>query len=335
MTNDEVKTGTVLGSDPVELNADSRPRFDREVQVRFLRIVIAQSLMLSSCVCFAQSTPALRIQKEIPLRNVEGRTDHLSADVQGQRVFLAALGNNTVEAVDLQHGQRAEIKGLKEPQGVLYDPANQTLYVANGADGTVRSFDGRTMQFLKSTTLGDDSDNLRYDVEHQLVLAGYGSGAIATLGLDLAVKSETKLPAHPESFQLSADGHRLFVNLPGNLSVAIVNRDISTVSAKWTHLGALSNFPMALDEEHHRIILTCRLPAPLLVVDTNTGGIVARTPTVGDADDLFYDRSRKSIYVIGGEGYIDVLHISDENQLVSGTHVSTSPGARTGLFAPE
>ena len=302
----------------------------------FRRIVVAHSLMLSSCVCLAQSTPALRLEKEIPLPNVEGRIDHLSADVQGQRVFVAALGNNTVEAVDLQHGQRAaEIKGLKEPQGVLYVPANQTLYVANGADGTVRSFDGRTTQLLKSTPLGDDADNLRYDAERQLVLAGYGSGAIATLGLDLAVKSETKLPAHPESFQLSADGHRLFVNLPGNLSVAVVNRDIHTVSAKWTHLGALSNFPMTLDEEHHRIFLACRLPARLLVVDTNTGGIVARTPTVGDADDLYYDRSRKSIYVIGGEGYIDVLHVSDENQLVSIAHVSTSPGARTGLFVPE
>lgn len=304
--------------------------------MRFLRIVIAQSLMLSSCVCFAQSTPALRIEKEIPLPNVEGRIDHLSADVQGQRVFIAALGNNTVEAVDLQHGQRAaEIKGLKEPQGVLYVPANQTLYVANGADGTVRSFDGGTMQLLKSATLGDDADNLRYDVERKLVLAGYGSGAIATLGLDLAIKSETKLPAHPESFQLSADGHRLFVNLPGNLSVAVVNRDTDTVTAKWTHLGALSNFPMVLDEEHHRIFLACRLPARLLVVDTNSGAIVAGKPTVGDADDLYYDRSRKSIYVIGGEGYIDVLHISDENQLVSVAHVSTAPGARTGLFTPE
>ncbi len=303
--------------------------------MHILRIVIAQSLMLSTYLCFAQSTVAPRLEKEIPLPNVEGRIDHLSADVQGQRVFLAALGNNTVEAVDLQHGQLAEIKGLKEPQGVLYLPASQTLYVANGADGTVRSFDGRTMQFLKSTELGDDADNLRYDAEHQLVLAGYGSGAIATLGLDLALKNETKLPAHPESFQLSADGHRLFVNLPGNLSVAVVNRDTYTVTAKWAHLGALSNFPMALDEEHHRIFLACRMPARLLVVDTNTGVVVARTPTVGDADDLYYDRSRKSIYVIGGEGYIDVLHISDENQLVSVAHVSTSPGARTGLFVPE
>jgi len=222
--------------------------------------------------------------------------------VQGQRVFVAALGNNTVEAVDMQHGQRvAEIKGLKEPQGVLYVPANQILYVANGADGTVRSFDGRTMQLLKSVTLGDDADNLRYDKERQLILAGYGSGAIATLGFDLAaVKSDTKLPAHPESFQLSADGHWLFANLPRNLSVAVIDRDNHAVSAKWNHLGALSNFPMALDEEHHRVFLACRMPARLLVVDTNTGSVVARTPTVGDADDLFYDRIRKSIYVIGG-----------------------------------
>ena len=299
-------------------------------------IVVAQSLVLFSCLCLAQAKPALRLENEIPLPNVEGRIDHLSADVQGQRVFVAALGNNTVEAVDMQHGQRAaEITGLKEPQGVLYVPANQILYVANGADGAVRSFDGRTMQLLKSVTLGDDADNLRYDKQHQLVLAGYGSGSVATLGLDLSVKNDIKLPAHPESFQLSADGHRVFVNLPRNLSVAVIDRDNHAVSATWNHLGALSNFPMALDEEHHRVFLACRMPARLLVVDTNTGRVVARTSTVGDADDLFYDRSRKSIYVIGGEGYIDVLHVSDENQLTSASHIDTAPGARTGLFISE
>jgi len=191
------------------------------------------------------------------------------------------------------------------------------------------------MRPLKTVTLGDDADNLRFDAEHKLILVGYGSGAIATLTLDLAVKSEVKLPAHPESFQLTPDGERLFVNLPRNRDVAVVDRGKQEVSAQWKNLAALANFPMALDEEHQRVFLACRMPARLLVVDTHTGNVVAQRPTVGDADDLFYDRNRKSLYVIGGEGYLDVLHISDHNELASTGHVNTSAGARTGLFVPE
>jgi DNA-binding beta-propeller fold protein YncE len=269
------------------------------------------------------------------LPNVEGRIDHLSADVRGQRVFVSALGNDSVEVVDFAHGQRvAQIKGLKEPQGVLYVPANQTLYIANGEDGSVRSFDARTMRPLKTVTLGDDADNLRFDAERKLILVGYGSGAIATLNLDLAVKSTVKLPVHPESFQLTADGQRLFVNLPRNRSIAVVDRGKQEVSAQWKNLAALANFPMALDEEHHRLFLACRIPTLLLVVDTNTGSVITRASTVEDADDLFYDRNRKNLYVIGGEGYIDVLHISDQNELATTGHVNTSVGARTGLFVP-
>lgn len=300
------------------------------------RRLVVHTWILSGCLCMAQTSPVPRLEKEIVLPNVEGRIDHLSVDLQGQRVFVSALGNDSVEMLDIARGQRvAEIKGLREPQGVLYVPANQTLYVANGEDGSVRSFDARTMRPLKTVKLGDDADNLRYDAKHDLVLAGFGSGAIATLDLDFAVKSEVMLPAHPESFQLTADGQRLFVNLPRNMSIAVVDRGKQVVTAKWKDLGALANFPMALDEEHHRLFLACRMPARLLVVDTNTGNVVARRPTVGDADDLFYDRNRKSLYVIGGEGYIDVLHISDHNQLSSTNHVNTSPGARTGLFVPE
>jgi len=57
-------------------------------------------------------------------------------DTTGHRVFIAALGNNTVEVVDLPGKARMHtITGLHEPQGVLYIPSLQRLVVANGGDG--------------------------------------------------------------------------------------------------------------------------------------------------------------------------------------------------------
>src|SRR5947209_10016693 len=108
-------------------------------------------LILACLSVPAQPGPAgsLRLEREIPLPGVEGRIDHLAADVAGQRVFVAALGNGTLEIVDLAQGKRStQIKGLKEPQGVAYAPASGVVYVASGGDGTVRSFDSHTLKPL-------------------------------------------------------------------------------------------------------------------------------------------------------------------------------------------
>src|SRR5579863_1118286 len=124
--------------------------------------------LISACGLAASQPPgSLRLEREIPLPGVEGRIDHMAADVDGQRLFVAALGNGTLEIVDVAQGKRtAEIKGLKEPQGVAYVPADGSVYVAGGGDGTVRSFDSHTLKPLHEVSLGEDADNLRYDAAH-------------------------------------------------------------------------------------------------------------------------------------------------------------------------
>lgn len=301
-------------------------------------LVLGLICLIPACtLSLAQKPPgSLSLEREIALPGVEGRIDHLAADVAGQRVFVAALGNGTLEIVDLAQGKRtAEIKDLKEPQGVAYVPANGTVYVAGGGDGTVRSFDSHTLKPLHSVALGQDADNLRYDAPHQQLLAGYGSGAIAVLGLDLSRRANFALPAHPESFQLAADGQHVFVNLPDNRSIASIDLASQTVNPAWSHPSASANFPMAVDGATHRLFVPCRKPARLLTVNSDTGLIRTWKPTVGDADDIFVDVARRMVYVIGGEGYVDVVFVRFADALVSRAQVPTAPGARTGLYVPE
>ena len=295
-------------------------------------VVIALACGLSSA-----QKPALRLERTIPLPGVDGRIDHLSVDVEGNRVFVAALGHGSVEVVDVGRGKLAgEITGLMEPQGLFYFDRNHVLYVATGGDGMVRAYDGRTLAQLESIRLGDDADNVRIDHQTNKVLVGYGEGAIAFLPLDLktGAKVEVQLPAHPESFQLSSDGSRLFVNLPHDHSIAMIDLPPLRVSKLWTSLGAQSNFPMAVGPGGRRVYVACRQPAELLELDTESGSVMQRISTVGDADDLFFDDTRKRIYVVGGEGFVDVVDATPNGRLKSIDHVLTAPGARTGLFVP-
>ncbi len=291
-------------------------------------------LFVPAALAKAQTSEPLRLEKSIELAGVQGRIDHMSLDVQGQRLFVAALGNNTVEVIDLKAGKRTStIAGLREPQGVLFVPGNDRLYVASSKDGTVKVFDGTSLQLLKNIEYGDDADNLRYDSARQRIYVGYGNGALGELDIEGRRVTETKLDAHPESFQLEKNSARIYVNLPKSRKVAVVDRETHSVVESWGTGLSLANYAMALDEEKHRLFIVTRLPARLMVLDTGSGKTVQTLSAVGDCDDVFFDQARKRIYATGGEGAISVFAQQDADHYKEITRVSTVKGARTSFFS--
>ena len=184
--------------------------------------------------------------------------------------------------------------------------------------------------------LGDDSDNVRYDAAAKRLYVGFGSGALAAIDpSDGRVLAQVKLPAHPESFQLEREGTRVFVNVPTARQVVVVDRASMKVTGTWPVATADANYPMSLDEAGHRLFIGCRRPAKALVVDTGSGKEVGSFDIVGDTDDLFYDATRKRIYVSGGGGYLDVFQNEGANRFTRLAHIVTASGARTSLFVPE
>lgn len=304
--------------------------------MRIIRSPVVPLFFFLTQTASAGSAP-LRLEKTIPLPNVEGRIDHLSTDINGQRLFVAALGNITVEVIDLRAGRRSHsISGLSEPQGVAYVPSTNQIFVANGGDGSCKVFDGHSFKLIASLDFKDDADNLRYDAQAGLVYVGFGNGAIGTIdATELKQVGEVKLAGHPEAFQLEKNGNRIFVNVPTANQVAVIDRKKQTVIATWLVKEAHANFPMALDESNHRLFIGCRKPAQLLVFDTESGKEVGRLAIDGDADDIFYDSQHKQVYVVCGAGFIDVFQQVSADQYKPVARISTAPGARTGLFVPE
>src|SRR5207249_5685150 len=136
-------------------------------------------------------------------------------------------------------------------------------------------------------------------------------------------------------FQLEKNGSRIFINLPRSKKIAVIDRKTKSVMTSWVTGGPQANFPMALDEINHRLIVVCRTPARMVVLDTSTGKVIASIPTVGDCDDVFYDEPRKRIYATGGEGAISVVQQQDADHYKEIAKIATVSGARTGLFSQE
>jgi len=296
-------------------------------------VLLAIGLLASM---YAEAGPALELQSSIALPGVKGRIDHLSIDSSGPRLFVAALGNGTVEVLGTQRNQRDSIPGFGQPQGVLYVAGSNRLFVASGQSNRVDIVDAATLSVVKRIEDMPDADNVRYDPVARKVLVGYGSGALRFMDPATGEPgADIRLPGHPESFQLESGGNRAFVNVPEAHSVVVVDRQKGSVIARWPLSNASANFPMALDEAGHRLFVGSRSPAVLLVHDTESGKVVARVEIGGDADDIFYDARRKRVYVVCGEGRVDVVRQQAGDSYVVESSISTSPRARTGLFVPE
>src|SRR5262245_41782429 len=219
------------------------------------------ALLLLRLVAHAQQ-PALTLSGRIELPNVKGRIDHFSADVKGHRLFMAALGNHTVEVLDIQKGKRLHtIPDLDEPQGVLYDASSNHLFVACAKDGTTKRFHAATFQILATVKFSGDADNIRYDARDHRIVVDYGDGALGLLDPNGKQLGEVTLDAHPESFQIEKAGSRVFVNVPDRKQIEVVDLAKNSVVSRWPVTSALRNYPMALDEAHHRLLIGCRAPA--------------------------------------------------------------------------
>lgn len=279
----------------------------------------------------------LELKQTIPLPGVEGRIDHLDLDAAGERLFVCALGNNTAEVLDLRKGERVHsITGLGAPQGLVYIPELNRLFVANDKGGLCNFYDAKSWQLTGTVDFKDDADNVRYDGATKQIYVGFGAGGIGVINAsDRKRIRSIKLAAHPEAFELEKNGRRIFVNVPNAGQVAVIDRDKGEATATWKPEGASANFPMAFDEANHRLFIVCRSPAKLIVLNTDSGNTVTTLDVSGDADDVFYDAKRRRLYAICGEGYLDIIEQTDSDHYKRLTKVPTASGARTGLFVPE
>jgi DNA-binding beta-propeller fold protein YncE len=284
-----------------------------------------------------REAPPLRLVQEIPLPGVQGRLDHFTIDPKRKRVIFSGLGNDSVQVVDAFAGRQIrQIDGLSQPQGTLYVPETDTLYVANAANGHVNIYNGTTFVLIRQIDFGtgSDPDNLRYDAAAKRVYLGYGEGAIGAIdaATNARIGTDFKFEGHPEGFQLERNGSHIFVNIADGKVVRVIDRRTGKMVDWALPAGHAANFPMVLDEANRRVIIGTRKPSRITVLNMDSGAIVASLPCTGDMDDIFFDADRKRIYVAGGEGYISVFQQTDADHYKDMGKIASALGARTGVW---
>ena len=241
-----------------------------------------------------REAPPLRLVQEIPLPGVQGRLDHFTIDPKRKRVVFSGLGNDSVQVVDAFAGRQIrQVDGLSQPQGSLYVPETDTLYVANAADGHLNIYNGTSFAPIKTIDFGpgSDPDNLRYDAAAKRIYLGYGEGAIGVIDAvtNTRIGTDVRFTGHPEGFQLEKNGPRIFINIADEKLIRVIDRRTGKISDWPLPAGHAANFPMVLDEANRRVIIGTRKPSRMTVFNMDSGTVVASLPCAGDMDDLFND----------------------------------------------
>jgi DNA-binding beta-propeller fold protein YncE len=310
---------------------------------RRARLIVAPVLWFMVTLASAQAA-ALRPVQAIPLPDIDGRIDHFAIDVKGRRAFLAALAKNTVEVVDLKAGRVTRtLSGFAKPQGVRFVAELNRLFVATGDDGVLHTLDGTTLSVLRTAETSPGADAIGYDPQSKYLYVGSGGGDANKESGDLTVINALTgarvaamvTDAHAGGSVVERHGQHLFVLIPEKAEVMVLDRKTRARAAQWTIPGIEKNVAIALDERNHRLFLGVRNPASIVVLDSNSGAVVASVPTVGTLDGLSFDAAAHRIYTSGGEGFIDVTQQIDADHYERIARLPTGAGARTSTFVPE
>jgi len=294
----------------------------------------------SSAVPAAQTRPPLRQVATIAMPNVQGRIDHFNVDVPGRRLFIAALGNHSIEVVNLKTRKWVRsIPAVKKPQGVWYVPNLRKLFIADGEAGDVKVYGGSDLRLLASIPLDLGPDAEAYDPARQRLYVGYGGEdagkAYGEVGVIDAASDkhlgDIRTDAHPGAILVAQPGRTIFITVPKTREISEIDTRAGRIVAAWKSKDG-SPVSLALDRARDRLFVGTRKPAQVEVYDTRTHRWIANLPSVDLMDGLYYDAAHRRIYASGGGGYVAVYRQSSADRYQQLAKIPTGPNGRTSLW---
>jgi len=308
---------------------------------------VATLLFASSIVVCSQQKGPLSFVQSIPLPGLhDGDFDQFAVDLGGHRLFVAAEENSAVEVIDLHTNKLVHtISDLKAPHSIFYWPDSKKLFVSDGGAPEVKIYDGDSYKFVGSIKLEGNPDLIAYDTSNNYMYVtnsktGDGPQPSSYISVVNTVTSEKLADikvdsGHIDAMELEKSGSRLFVNMSSKNAVGVIDREKRTVIATWSIAQeGQQNLAMAFDEASHRLFTVTRKPAKLIVLDSDSGKIIASLPCVDMVDGAVFDASLKRIYVPGTE-FVDVFRERDINHFDLIAHVQGAFRAKTAILIPQ
>jgi len=316
-----------------------------KLSIHYFSIVSAIGMFTFAAQLSTQEKPkstTLRLITSTPLPGITGDFDHFAVDEAGHRLFLAGEDHKTLEVFDLSTNRHIKsVKGFGTPHSIFFLPESNRILVTDGDSGVVQILNGADYSFVDKIEGLAGADSGRLDSEHGILYVVTGGKDVNLdhsflVALDL--KSKNKIGElrfesnHVEAFALDPASTRLFINITDKGQVAVVDRQSMKEVTRWPVGVAAENSPMIYDQGHRRLLIVCRKPPALVVMDADSGKVVAHLPAAGHSDDLAFDPATGLIYVPGGDGHLSVFQMESGDKFSPVADIPTAAGAKTSLL---
>jgi DNA-binding beta-propeller fold protein YncE len=249
--------------------------------------------------------------------------------------------------LDLRAGKVLHtIRGFANPHAILYREDRNRLFVTDGS-GALVVLDASSYRRLRSLPLEPDADGIAYDAGAGVLYVSNG-GAEAGTAYSLISVIDTAAEAKVGDIHIEAPAleamvvdeaqQRLYVNMPENNLIGVVDLRKRTLIDTWPLRLARRNEALALDAEHHRLYVGCNegdMRGSLLVIDTQTGKELQKLPLGSWVDSMSIDTRRHRVYASTGIGAVFIYERGAEGGMRALPGIDTAVMARTSLFSAE
>jgi DNA-binding beta-propeller fold protein YncE len=289
-----------------------------------------------ACLAPLAAVPALadvpmagyHLVNKISLTGADG-WDYLTMDSANHRLYVSR--STHVSVIDTSTGKVVgDIPDTAGVHGIALDPKTGHGFTSNGRSNTVTIFDIKTLKKIGETPVGEGPDAIIFDPSSKRVFTFNGRAQTAT-ALDAVsgkVVGTVALPGRPEFPVTDGKGH-LYDNIEDKSEIVAIDAQALKVDNTWSLAPGDGPSGLTIDPKGRRLFAVCG-NQKMIVMDADTGKVVA-TPTIGNGPDAAaYDGGAKLVFSPNGEdGTLTVLKQVSPNQYTVAATVTTQSGART------
>jgi DNA-binding beta-propeller fold protein YncE len=264
----------------------------------------------------------------------DGGWDYVTADSDGHRLFIARA--TRVMIVDTATGKQiGEIPDTQGVHGVALDYDDGRGFASNGREDTVTVFDLKSLAVEKKVRVGGRPDAILYDPFSKRVFT-FNAQSHDTTAIDAAkseVAGKVELGGKPE-FAATDEKGTVFVNIEDKAEIVAFDPVKLAVKSRWKLAGCEEPTGLALDRKTRRLFSGCGGNKKMMIVDADSGKIVA-SPAIGDGcDATAFDAERGLAFASAGDGTITVIHEDSADRFSTVQTITTQMGARTMTIDP-
>jgi YVTN family beta-propeller protein len=289
--------------------------------------------LIAATATLAAAPEGYHLLKTVPISG-DGGWDYVSVDTAARRVYVSHA--TKVDVLDADSGavvgQIADTSGV---HGIAVAADVGRGFTSNGRTNNVTVFDLKTLKPLGTVPTGKNPDSIIYDPATQRVFAFNGRDGSATV-IDAAtskVAGTITLGGQPEFAAADGAGH-VFVNLEDKNEVLKLDAKEMKVLDRWKIAPANTPVSMAIDAANHRLFVGCRSKS-LLVLNTDTGKVIATLPIGDRVDAGAFDPETKLVFCSCGDGTVTVVRQETPDQYAVVETIKTRPQSKTMTLDPK